>query len=65
MAQKIVLECPKCQKENEVLYLEGQFSTTREKGSTGISHFVTRGKQPKISGECNCGYKFKLKDLEE
>lgn len=64
MSRKIVLECPKCKKKNDVLYLDKFFSTTSERGSTGIPHFVTRGKSAKVSGKCECGYVFKVKDLD-
>lgn len=65
MTEKIDLICPKCDKHCECTYIAGFSRMTREKGTTGHSHLVTRKKTEKILGECPCGYKFKNKDLEK
>ena len=59
------VDCPKCGKECKVMAFQGRSYTTREAGSTGISAPVTRGVPNRVLGECECGYKFKPRDLED
>ena len=61
----IELKCPKCNKLNKVKFLHGFSCSYRDKGSTGISHMVTKSKSNKLIGYCECGYKFKKSDLDE
>jgi len=61
----IDIQCPKCGKICKAMLIDGFSCTVREKGSTGHSHLVTRKKAEKISGECECGYKLKKRDMDD
>lgn len=65
MPEHINLICPKCGKQCDCVYIAGFHSAILEKGTTGHSHLVRRGKSEKIIGDCECGYKFKIKDAGE
>ena len=62
----IKLNCGNCGKPNECLYIIPFSCTYRAKGSTGISHLVTKRKAGRILGKCeSCGYEYKKSDLND
>lgn len=63
--EKISIICPKCAKQQDILWFPQTSQTYRVTGSTGLSTTRTDRKQEKVEGVCECGYKFKAKDLDE
>lgn len=62
--QEMNVICPKCGEKGIVLWFPAQRWMVRQKGTTGSSELVSRGKTDKVQGSCKCGYKFKPKDLD-
>ena len=65
VSQKMDVVCPKCCKAQEILWFPERSITYRVKGSTGASTLKNDKKVERVEGICECGYKFKPKDLDE
>lgn len=63
--EKISLTCPKCGLSVEILWIPAKSQTYRQKGTTGGAEFVTSKTSDQVDGQCICGYKFKVADLDE
>ena len=62
--EKVDVFCPKCDEKNEALWFPRYSNTYQITGTTGIASHRTDIKKETIEGNCKCGYKFKLKDLD-
>jgi len=56
--------CPKCDKKSEALWFPRFSQSYQITGTTGIASYRNDVKKERIEGKCECGYKFKLKDLD-
>ena len=63
--EKISVACPKCGKQQEILWFQAFQQTYQVQGTTGKGSHRTDRKPEKVDGTCECGYKFKPKDLDE
>lgn len=61
---KIEVICPKCGKQQEILWFCWSCQSYRITGSTGFPTKKIEKKAEKVEGVCECGYKFKPKDLD-
>lgn len=62
--EKVEVKCPECGAKNEVLWFRGYSQVIKISGTTGLSGNKYSGRNEKIQGKCNCGYKFKIDDLD-
>lgn len=63
--EKIGVICPNCGKHQEIIWFAGFTQTYQVTGSTGKASHRVDHKQEKVEGTCECGYKFKPKDLDD
>ncbi len=65
VGEKIELLCPKCSKKNMVLWIPEKMIMYRKAATTGGTAPAINKKNEKVEGTCECGYKFKPKDLDD
>lgn len=63
--EKINLICPNCGKQQEVLWFPSNKFRVEVPGARAGRTTVWSGSGEKVEGLCECGYKFKPKDLDE
>ena len=62
--QKIEVSCPECGKQQEILWFPWTSQSYMVKGNTGSPSRKLDVKNERVEGECECGHKFKAKDLD-
>jgi len=62
--EKVEVFCPKCGEKTEILWFPRYSKSYQITGTTGIASYRNDVRAERIEGKCECGYKFKLKDLD-